>query len=67
MRVSEPRRLAPGLYEVTDGREVRLELDVPELLVYWGYRDTPPNREVVADEAARIFRERYPNTPVHTV
>lgn len=52
------RRIKPGIYEAENGQ---LQLDVPELLADWGLADTPSNRELVCNEAIRLFREILPD------
>ncbi len=56
-------RLGPGLYRDTRGA---IHADVPELLAYFGYADTPHNREVAARVALRAFRQLFPDG-THTI
>jgi hypothetical protein len=58
------RTLGPGLY-LDAGNN--LHVDTPELLEYFGYADTPENRDVCTREAMRALRRLYPSVPQHVV
>jgi hypothetical protein len=55
------KRIAPGVY--VDDRGC-LHIFVGEMLRAAGYADTPHNRDVLTEEACRIFREKYPDSPL---
>jgi hypothetical protein len=61
--MAERTNLPPGFYHVGD----ELHLDVPELLAYFGYADTPENRETLTEAAKRLFRERWPDVEQRVV
>jgi uncharacterized protein YecA (UPF0149 family) len=59
------KKVGPGLYINPKTRS--LEFDVPELLSYFGYQDTPENRDIVTAMAIKAARVVWPEVNDHTV
>jgi hypothetical protein len=59
--ISMPRRIAPGLWVDDLGA---LHLAVPELLVRFGWEDTPANRALVVEQAKAFFAATRPRAAI---
>jgi hypothetical protein len=60
MESSNARKIAPGVYVVNES----LHLDLGELLVAYGYADTPANREILAASARVAAAREFPGVPI---
>lgn len=58
------KKIGPGIY-MDD--QATLHVDCVEILNHLSIEDTPENRQMVADEAARSARHLYPGVAVEEV